>query len=624
MADEPLPDLRETILRRVDLLADETRRTLAVGSVLGRVFDISVLGAMTQLDPKVLSGALAEAVAAEVVVNQGDGQYVFSHALVQDALYSGLGATRRVRLHHRAAEAIESLHPDLVAAIAHHHCCALPAGDRNRAVEFACRAGAEAAEHGAHEQAVGHYERALAAARTDAGCCLDPHTEAVLLCQLGDACLKAGAAERATETFRETAAVARALDDGVLLAEAAIGLGGGLDESVGFQLGQVSDDTLDALADARLLLPPDEQVWYALVTARLAAARYDMGEVVQAQALSSEALDIARASGDARAIAVALAMRHTSLSCPDALADRLALDEELARLGPAPSAQPILWRVYDLLECGRLADADAAIDALDNGPLARTQPRTRWFTAHYRAMRAALDGRLDDALHLGDEARDIGTRLGASTVGVSAALQSFFVAREQHALVDVPELLDALAEENPSQSGFAVAAAWARTETGRLDEAREQLAALSPNAFAILARNAGWLASISTLADVCYALDARGEAATLYEQLLPYRDRFIVVSRFLSCHGSVERPLGTLALTFGDLGAADDHFARARRANETLAAPLLVARTDLMRARARNARGDDDGARALLTEVRAAAVANGWTDLAIRAAAELN
>ena len=46
---------------------------------------------------------------------------------------------------------------------------------------------------------------------------LDPHTEAVLLCQLGDACLKAGAAERATETFRETAAVARALSGNVKL-----------------------------------------------------------------------------------------------------------------------------------------------------------------------------------------------------------------------------------------------------------------------------------------------------------------------------------------------------------------------------------------------------------------------
>jgi len=55
------------------------------------------------------------------------------------------------------------------------------------------------------------------------------------------------------------------------------------------------------------------------------------------------------------------------------------------------------------------------------------------------------------------------------------------------------------------------------------------------------------------------------EARELYEQLLPHRDRFIVVSRFLSCHGSVERPLGILALTFGDYDAANAHLTSSRR-----------------------------------------------------------
>jgi len=617
---EPLADLRATILRRVDLLADDTRRILAAGSVVGRSFDLTLLGAMTDLEPAVLAAALSEAVAAEVVVDDGDGRYTFSHALVQDALYSGLGPTRRVRLHRRAAEAIESLRPDEIAAIAHHHCCALPVGDRDRAVDAARRAGADAAVRGAHEQAVEHFERALAVARSETGCCIDPPTEARLLCDLGDECIKAGATDRADEVYAAAVRIAREIDDPVLLAEAAIGLGGGIEESVGFQLGQVNDELIDALVDARATLPEHETAWCALVTARLAGARYDMNEVVQAQKLSAEALDLARLSGDPRALAMALAVRHNSLSCPDALRERLALDDELRALGAPPTAQAVMWRVNDLVECGWIRDADAEIDALETGPLARSQPRTRWFVAHYRSMRAGLDGRLRDAMALSQRAADIGTQLGARTAGVTGAVQQFFLARELAELDGYAEALDALAEQNPGQPGFVVGAAWARAESGRLDEARAQLERLAANGFAAVPRNGVWLTNMLLLADICDALGDATHAGAIYEELLPLRDRFVAVPRLASFQGSVERPLGALALLRGDLDAAEEHVARARAAHEAVGAPLLVARCDLIRARLLRARGERTAADALVAQVRAAAEREDWPDLALDAA----
>ena len=57
----------------------------------------------------------------------------------------------------------------------------------------------------------------------------------------------------------------------------------------------------DARRRARGRLPEQAGQLRALVTARIAGARYDAGDVETAQALSSEALELARSTGDARA-----------------------------------------------------------------------------------------------------------------------------------------------------------------------------------------------------------------------------------------------------------------------------------------------------------------------------------
>ena len=148
MPDSTLPgDVRATIGRRVELLADDTRRMLAAASVFGRRFDVAPLAAAVKLDPDVVIAALREAVAAEVVVDDGGGHYTFAHALIEDTLYDSLTPARRARLHRAAAEALEELGADdpPLAAIAYHYCRALPAGDRARAVEYARRAGNDAA-----------------------------------------------------------------------------------------------------------------------------------------------------------------------------------------------------------------------------------------------------------------------------------------------------------------------------------------------------------------------------------------------------------------------------------------------------------------------------------------------
>jgi tetratricopeptide (TPR) repeat protein len=423
--------------------------------------------------------------------------------------------------------------------------------------------------------------------------------------------------ERSEAAFAAAVECARAAGDTVMLAEAALGLAGGVHESVGYNLTGVPPAVVELLERACAELPADALALRAMVTVRLAGARYDISDVDAALRLSDEALQLAQRSGDSRAIAAALAMRHTALSGPESLDVRLALDRELGCLEPTRAAvQAHVWYVGDMLECGRLREVDREIELFRHGPLAHAEPRAAWYVALYESLRAQIEGRLDDANDSAERAREIGERVGVRTAGISFAVQTLFTARERGMLDGLPELLDALALEHPRQPGFVVTAAWARVELGLLDDAREQLDLLARDDFASLPHNGVWLSNVRSLADIAHALHAQAEAKVLYKLLLPYRNHHVVTSRVLSYWGSVEQPLGVLAMTLGDLPAARAHLERARTMHERIDAPLLLARTDLAQAQVLAAGGDNEAATHVRDRVHELAGANGWTTLA--------
>ena len=229
-----------------------------------------------------------------------------------------------------------------------------------------------------------------------------------MLCELADSYEATGQHELAQDTYAAAIEIAERVDDTVGLASAALGLMGGVDESVGFNLTGTDSAIVGLLDGPRARLPEQAGKLRALVTARIAGARYDSGDVETAQALSSEALELARSTGDARAVAVALAVRHTALSRPESLDERLELDDELRALGRPFSVQAEVWRIGDLLECGRMAEADLAMAELESGALVRAQPRTRWYAAMYRRDARAGAGR---------PRRRVGQLRGSSTPG---------------------------------------------------------------------------------------------------------------------------------------------------------------------------------------------------------------
>ena len=86
-------------------------QTLTVAAVIGRTFDVELLDLLVEWTEDDLLDGLETALKASVLVESADrvGRFRFAHALINRALYDGLGATRRGRLHRRVAEALEQL-----------------------------------------------------------------------------------------------------------------------------------------------------------------------------------------------------------------------------------------------------------------------------------------------------------------------------------------------------------------------------------------------------------------------------------------------------------------------------------------------------------------------------------
>ena len=159
----------DTVQRRLSVVADRTRDTLAAAAVLGRRFDWTLLPAVTGLDePDVLDG-LREAVDAQLVVVESGGDstgFRFRHALTRDVVLDGLLPPQHQALARRALDAVERARPDLPG-----EWCELGADLAERAgdPERAGRLLVEAARRGMAKGGLATAEAALERARSLAG-----------------------------------------------------------------------------------------------------------------------------------------------------------------------------------------------------------------------------------------------------------------------------------------------------------------------------------------------------------------------------------------------------------------------------------------------------------------------
>jgi tetratricopeptide (TPR) repeat protein len=162
--------VREVIGRRLDRLSERCNQTLTIASVIGREFTPEQLKPLIEdMTEDRLLEVLEEALAARVIeeLPRAVGRYQFTHALIQETLAEELTLTRRVRLHARIAETLEALYganaEAHAAELAHHFAEAESVLGTEKLVKYSRLAGERALAAYAWEQALAHFQRALAA-----------------------------------------------------------------------------------------------------------------------------------------------------------------------------------------------------------------------------------------------------------------------------------------------------------------------------------------------------------------------------------------------------------------------------------------------------------------------------
>ena len=105
-----VPDsLQEILLSRLDKLGN-AKKTAQIAAVIGRVFNSEMLQTLLACSPVTLDGQLAQLIEANIIYhqNQQAHEYIFKHALIQDALYLSLPEDQRQPLHLQLAEQLHS------------------------------------------------------------------------------------------------------------------------------------------------------------------------------------------------------------------------------------------------------------------------------------------------------------------------------------------------------------------------------------------------------------------------------------------------------------------------------------------------------------------------------------
>ena len=159
--------LQALLLSRLDRLPSDERRLIQEASVLGPVFDESLLRTVAT-DPLGVEARLNRLVDAGLLREIGRDaaglRYRFEHALVQEVLYQNLLVSRRVELHGRAGTGLERAcggapeRLEDLEALGHHFSLS---ADRARGARYLAAAGNWARGIYANDDAVRHYERAL-------------------------------------------------------------------------------------------------------------------------------------------------------------------------------------------------------------------------------------------------------------------------------------------------------------------------------------------------------------------------------------------------------------------------------------------------------------------------------
>jgi class 3 adenylate cyclase/tetratricopeptide (TPR) repeat protein len=156
--------LRDLLMARLDHLGP-VKEFAQIGACIGREFSYELIERISRQRAELLERALGTLVDSGLVTQRDSppaALYTFKHALIQDAAYDSLLKSRRIELHARIAQVLESDFADRVTKapewLAHHH---TQAGHLTQAIPLWRKAGSLAVGRVALKEAVAHFQKGL-------------------------------------------------------------------------------------------------------------------------------------------------------------------------------------------------------------------------------------------------------------------------------------------------------------------------------------------------------------------------------------------------------------------------------------------------------------------------------
>jgi class 3 adenylate cyclase/tetratricopeptide (TPR) repeat protein len=381
--DELPRTVEELLASQIDGLAPADRALLRYASVLGTVFDPTMVDATLmeygwQVGDDAWSGLDA------FVGAEADGTKRFRHALIRDAAYAGLPFRRRRELHRRVGTSIEldderssEDHAELLSL--HFH----SAGDHPRAWKYSRIAGQRAQEKFALVEAAEFYRHAIEEAR--AMKLLEAQDLAAVYEALGDVNGRLGLYGAATRAFRS----ARRLHDGAAVPDARLSLKESMIHEAAGRYSTAVRWVRDGERSLAGLTSPEARRQRAQLAVWFAIMRQSQGRHLEAVAALERAIALAEEASDREALAHAYYM----------------LDWTFFDLG-RPDRAKFSERALEIYR--ELADLDGQAVVLNNlGALAYWRGRWREALAYYEQGRAARE-RTGDA---------VSAELGTSNIG---------------------------------------------------------------------------------------------------------------------------------------------------------------------------------------------------------------
>ena len=570
--------LRDVIGKRLSRLSPECNRVLSIASVIGRDFALATLRAVAGIPEDDLVTALEEALRVAVLQEQsgpsgGDSplrrgtvgrtgsvggvvRYRFAHAFFRQMLYEELSAPRRIRLHQQVARALEGQHAarldEHAAELAEHFAYSSDPADLAKAVEYGERAARRAVSVYAYGEAARLLEQAL-----DVQEVLDPDDKGRrcdLLLALADALLAAGEPRRVLDAVApEALALAEALSDAGRAARVCqLALWSLVYYGAGPTMGTPETARWAALADRYAEPETVARVWanVFLGAVRVVAVGWREGNI-----LLSRALDLARRLDDPEALWLATGFWILSVQGQQYAEQRRELARELATSSrTGMTSRMMVWLPVigsALLSYGLRSSAEEVWREIGGLAERRGSLHLRLDAMQVEGVHATLDGRLAEAVAVGERIVALGEERGLPYARVGAALASV------RALLYLGRAGDALPLSSTPEPRALILA-----HAGRAAEVADQLERL------VLTRPGIGSGEDETpvwrdvmLLEAAVVVEHRDAARLLLRQVAGGGSVTVTTGAF--CPTCIARHLGAAAALLGDREAAQAYYAQA-------------------------------------------------------------